>query len=176
MHNTPFLDFFFSKITFLGNGIFVVILCIILLFFRFKHTLLLFSTFIISGIAVQLIKRFVFPGMPRPNIYFKGIFDLHFVKGVEILHSFSFPSGHSATAFALCLSLSLLTKNKIQQVLLFIAACLIAYSRIYLSQHFLIDAVAGSFIGVIVTLVYYYFHLKINAEWTDKSILTFKKN
>ena len=79
MHNTPFLDFFFSKITFLGNGIFVVILCIILLFFRFKHTLLLFSTFIISGIAVQLIKRFVFPGMPRPNIYFKGIFDLHFV-------------------------------------------------------------------------------------------------
>jgi membrane-associated phospholipid phosphatase len=176
IHNTPFLDFFFAKITFFGNGIFVIILCILLSFYRFRYSIFLFSTFAISGIIVQIVKRFILPGMPRPNIYFKGIYDLHFVKGVEILHSFSFPSGHSATAFALCLSLTIITKNKILQVALFFFACLIAYSRIYLSQHFLIDAVAGSLIGVFTTLVYYYFHQRIKREWMDKSLLTIKKS
>jgi membrane-associated phospholipid phosphatase len=113
--------------------------------------------------------------MPRPNIYFKDIYNLHLVKGVEILHSFSFPSGHSATAFALFLCLSLITRKKIMQLLYFILACLIAYSRIYLSQHFLMDAVAGSLIGVFTVLLYYYFHQQIKGEWMDKSLLTLKK-
>ena len=175
IHNTPFLDFFFAKITFFGNGIFVIFICIIYMFYSFRNSILLFATFAISGIFVQLIKRFVLPGMPRPNIYFKGIYDLYLVKGVEILHSFSFPSGHSATAFALCFSLVIITKNKILQVLLFFFACLIAYSRIYLSQHFLIDAVVGSLIGVFTVLLYYYFHQRIKGEWMDKSLLTLKK-
>jgi membrane-associated phospholipid phosphatase len=174
-HNAPFLDFFFSKITFFGNGIFVIGLCVLLMFFRFRHTLLLFSTFIISGMLVQIIKRFVLPGMPRPNIYFKDLYDLHYVKGVEMLHSFSFPSGHTATAFTLCLSLAIITKNNLWRFLLFFTACLIGYSRIYLSQHFLVDTVAGSFIGVLVTLVYYYFHLKMKGEWLEKSVLSLMK-
>jgi membrane-associated phospholipid phosphatase len=175
IHNTPFLDFFFAKITFFGNGIFVIFLCIIYLFYSFRNSILLFATFAISGIFVQIIKRFVLPGMPRPNIYFKDIYNLHLVKGVEILHSFSFPSGHSATAFALFLCLSLITRKKILQLLYFILACLIAYSRIYLSQHFLMDAVAGSLIGVFTVLLYYYFHQRIKGKWMDKSLLTLKK-
>jgi membrane-associated phospholipid phosphatase len=175
IHNTPFLDFFFAKITFFGNGIFVIFLCIIYLFYSFRNSILLFATFAISGIFVQIIKRFVLPGMPRPNIYFKDIYNLHLIKGVEILHSFSFPSGHSATAFALFLCLSLITRKKILQLLYFILACLIAYSRIYLSQHFLMDAVAGSLIGVFTVLLYYYFNQRIKGEWMNKSLLTLKK-
>ncbi len=174
-HNTAFLDFFFAKITFFGNGIFVIALCVLYLFYSFRHSMLLFVTFAISGIFVQVVKRFILPGMPRPNIYFKDIYNLHFVKGVQILHSFSFPSGHSATAFALFLSLTFITKNKILQFLFFIMACLVAYSRIYLSQHFLIDAVAGSLIGVFTVLLYYYFHQRIKGEWMEKSLLNLMK-
>jgi membrane-associated phospholipid phosphatase len=50
-------------------------------------------------------------------------------------------------------------------------ACLVGYSRVYLSQHFLIDAVTGSAIGVIVVLVYYFYHLKLHGNWLDQSIL-----
>jgi len=44
-------------------------------------------------------------------------------------------------------------------------AILVAYSRIYLSQHFLTDVLAGSLIGVsIAMIVYYVFNTKLNGR------------
>ena len=39
-------------------------------------------------------------------------------------------------------------QSKLVSIVFFLGAILVAFSRIYLSQHFLIDVVAGSFIGV----------------------------
>jgi membrane-associated phospholipid phosphatase len=39
-------------------------------------------------------------------------------------------------------------QSKLVSMAFFLCAILVAFSRIYLSQHFLIDVVAGSFIGV----------------------------
>jgi membrane-associated phospholipid phosphatase len=175
-HNNLFFDYFFSLLTNLGDGLFVIAVVIVLLFYRYGHSILVFSTYAISGLLVQFLKLIVFASSPRPKHYFDGLYNLHFVKGVDMLYNYSFPSGHSASAFAMLLCLSFFTKNKILKLLCFVMACLIAYSRVYLSQHFLIDAVAGSAIGIIVVLIYYYFHLRINGKWMNNSLRVYFSN
>lgn len=59
---------------------------------------------------------------------------------------YSFPSGHSITAFAVALSVGMFYPGL--QGPLFAAAFLIAGSRIVLGMHFLSDVLAGSAIGV----------------------------
>jgi len=88
-----------------------------------------------------------------------------------MLTSHSFPSGHSASAFALCLSLAIILKKRVWQLAMFLAAITIAYSRVYLSQHFLVDIWAGSAIGTLVAAVYWQYEQKIQWNWIDKSVL-----
>jgi undecaprenyl-diphosphatase len=61
---------------------------------------------------------------------------------------YSFPSGHSITAFAIAGCLGLFYPD-LQIVLLAVAVC-IASSRIILGMHFLSDVLAGSAIGVLL--------------------------
>lgn len=61
---------------------------------------------------------------------------------------YSFPSGHSITAFAVAVSVGLFYPQLMPWLLT--AAVLIAASRIILGMHFLSDVVAGSAIGVIL--------------------------
>ncbi len=68
---------------------------------------------------------------------------------------YSFPSGHTITAFAVALPVGLFYPEL--QVWLFVAALLIASSRIMLGMHFLSDVIAGSIIGLILGFVS--FHL-----------------
>jgi undecaprenyl-diphosphatase len=58
---------------------------------------------------------------------------------------FSFPSGHTITAFAATISLATFYPHAI--VGLLFAACSIALSRILLGMHFLTDVLAGAAIG-----------------------------
>jgi membrane-associated phospholipid phosphatase len=173
-HHTAFFDIFFKIITNLGDGTFIVILSILLLFWRVNVGMLVFSTYAISGILVQILKRIVHA--PRPKLYFEGIYDLHFVEGVKIYTTNSFPSGHSASAFALFLCFALLTKNRWLQAVLCFAAAMVAYSRIYLSQHFLIDVVVGSAFGVIIAIVCAFLINNNKIEWLQKPIFNFRKN
>jgi undecaprenyl-diphosphatase len=64
---------------------------------------------------------------------------------------YSFPSGHSITAFAVAMSLGLFYPQL--QICLLAAAFLIASSRIILGMHFLSDVLAGSAIGVTLGLL-----------------------
>ena len=59
---------------------------------------------------------------------------------------YSFPSGHSITAFAVAISIGLFYPEL--QVSLLTVAFLIASSRIILGMHFLSDVLAGSALGV----------------------------
>jgi len=58
---------------------------------------------------------------------------------------FSFPSGHTMTAFAVCVSLSL--SFPALSVGLFFCALSVAISRILLGMHFLSDVLVGALIG-----------------------------
>ncbi|MGD0403798.1 MAG: phosphatase PAP2 family protein [Candidatus Acidiferrales bacterium] len=67
---------------------------------------------------------------------------------------YSFPSGHSITAFALALSIGLFYPDL--QGCLLAVAFLIATSRIILGMHFLSDVLAGSAIGAAIGFASYH--------------------
>jgi undecaprenyl-diphosphatase len=64
---------------------------------------------------------------------------------------YSFPSGHSITAFAAALSVGMFYPELLAYLLT--VAFLIASSRIILGMHFLSDVIAGSAIGMILGIV-----------------------
>jgi membrane-associated phospholipid phosphatase len=151
-----YLNVFFINYTFMGDGIFAVCL-IALMFFYFKRKqsgFALLYSFLISGLAAQLIKNLV--NSPRPKLYFEAGTYLNFVDGVTLTGSSSFPSGHTATAFAIATVLVLMMKNKDWQIFILMAALLVGYSRIYLAQHFLLDVIVGALLGTISGIVSFY--------------------
>lgn len=64
----------------------------------------------------------------------------------EVVVTKSFPSGHSATAFFLAVTLSQILPFSF---LLYVLAGIVAFSRIYLNLHYPLDAFAGSSIGLL---------------------------
>ncbi|MCH2230929.1 MAG: phosphatase PAP2 family protein [Crocinitomicaceae bacterium] len=153
--NSSFLDFFFKYWTYLGDGIVAPVIVLILGLISYQKNgwstfIWGFSTLITAGFLAQILKRTVFPDALRPI----GIIDpekLHLVNGVD-LHTFhSFPSGHTAAGFAFMAFIAgfFFAKNKIAQIIIALAAVLIGYSRMYLSQHFLEDVVTGAVLGIL---------------------------
>lgn len=149
-------DSFFSIITNIGDGIFVVIAGVIIAFYKVKYGILIISSFLLTGLIVQILKNYVFPDARRPFLHFENPEILHQVKDVNIHIHNSFPSGHTASAFVLFFSLCLLTDKKISQIAYFVMAALVSYSRVYLSQHFVEDIWAGSAIAIFITTLLYY--------------------
>ena len=127
-----------------------------------------------SGLIVQLIKHIGFYDSLRPSKYLGNIHSLHLVNGIHQFNYHSFPSGHSATAFCIFLCFALISGKNWVKIAMLVFASIIAYSRVYLSQHFLIDILAGSLIGVIVTLIIYLWINTLTYSWLNKKIRIFK--
>ena len=106
---------------------------------------------------------------------FKELPDFHIVSGVHMHSSYSFPSGHAATIFAMCLILAGFTRNKTLKILFLFIAFLVAFSRVYLSQHFLTDMYAGSFIGILSSVLIFVIFDGFKAKWLDSSLLQVTK-
>ncbi|MCX7737647.1 MAG: phosphatase PAP2 family protein [Candidatus Kapabacteria bacterium] len=158
--------------TFLGDGLFILIVILPIAFIRIRYAVLTVITYVVSGIIAQIIKHIV--QSPRPLKYLVNFENLHIVQGIDIYYHNSFPSGHSATAFALFLTLSLVTKNNLMSLFFFLIAFFVCISRIYLLQHFLIDVWAGSIIGVVTAIVFFVIFEKNkkinNSHWLNFSI------
>ena len=112
--------------------------------------LFLFSTTAVSGLAADLLK-FLF-GRARPNLLLEhGVFGF---SGLQTAHDWtSFPSGHSATALGVAVTLSLLLPRF--RVIFITAGVFIALSRMVLDQHYLSDVVAGSTLGAATVFLLY---------------------
>lgn len=168
--HTPTLDLFFKYYTEVGGSIPYIALAGIL-FYRYRMALFVLATQLISGLFSTIIKHTVTES--RPLKYFADNYpsiELHRVEGVHMNVLHSFPSGHTITAFAFFLSLAFFTKRPILQVVYFILAALVGYSRIYLSQHFAMDVLAGSIIGVMVTILLKPHLDKLTESWGEKSL------
>jgi len=169
-------DFVFPWITHLGDGVTAGILTILFLaLFSLRSGFFLGCAVLISGMFTQLLKRGVFGDYYRPAKYLEMQNQalIHEVPGVDLHSWFSFPSGHATAAFALCFSLALLFQRKTTDLLFLVLAILIAFSRVYLSQHFLMDVYVGSIIGVSFTLFFYHvFFLSSwkRFSWMDRSL------
>jgi membrane-associated phospholipid phosphatase len=109
--------------------------------------ILIVTTYLLSGILAQLSKRLIVA--PRPKAFFEALGQqIHEVDGVNIHLHQSFPSGHTTSAFALMVTLWLLVSKGWLRCLFFLLACMVGYSRVYLSQHFPVDVWAGAVYGV----------------------------
>jgi membrane-associated phospholipid phosphatase len=151
-HN-DFLDTIEPYITDMGNGWTIVIAAAVVTLYNYRIAFLLLTTFLITSLAVQIAK-FCFDA-PRPKLYFaKELSKLHFVKGVEMLSHNSFPSGHTLTAFATGVLLTYLAKNKNWAYLLIFYGIMVGFSRMYLSEHFFEDVMAGSAMGVFIAVLW----------------------
>jgi membrane-associated phospholipid phosphatase len=149
--HTPALDFFFKYYTEVGGSV-PYIVAAGLLFYRYRMTLFILSTQLVTSVLSYLTKTYWH--RPRPMLYFKEHFpqfQLHQVDGVEMFMHNSLPSGHTITAFAFFLALTYFTKKKYLHFLYFLLAVLVGYSRVYLSQHFTLDVLIGSLMGFFVT-------------------------
>jgi membrane-associated phospholipid phosphatase len=146
-------DFVFPYVTDLGEGYMVIAVTLIMLCFNYRKTLLMITSFAVSGILVQIVKH-IFKA-PRPVVYFeKHLNGIHFVKGISLLHSNSFPSGHTVAAFSAAVVLSYVAVNKRYGFIYLLLAIAVAFSRMYLSQHFFEDVTAGSILGTFSTVMW----------------------
>lgn len=173
--HTPLLNEIFKRITQLAEFPVMILILLIAVFSSYGKGLLLWvnSLFVFAG--VQLFKKVVFAAEVRPSIFFEGKASLDFVQGLEIARYHSFPSGHTATAFALFFMLSILSKDKRWSFLFFTLALMVGVSRVYLLQHFFRDVYFGSLLAVTITAVFYltFAQTKLynNLSWKDKALL-----
>ncbi|REG90414.1 phosphatase PAP2 family protein [Algoriphagus antarcticus] len=145
----PIFDSVFAGITHLGDGAILILPIIFLLFVKYSYAILLAWSTLFHMIFVSLGKRVLFRGAPRPLEFLSGL-DIYTVPGVHISHWNTFPSGHTTTIFMLTCALAMLSPKKIWlQLALLGIAILTGFSRIYLMQHFVLDVLAGSVLGVI---------------------------
>lgn len=148
----PIGDVFFKYFTNLGDGIMWLFLFIATYFIAKNKIWIVLTNFIISTLFAQGLKRLFFYNELRPSALVYSGFDLHFTEGVKMYMKHSFPSGHTTTAFAIAFTIILILKKKNKLKYLVIAtAFLVGYSRIYLAQHYVIDAIAGAFLGICST-------------------------
>ncbi len=176
---TVFGDLFFRYGTRLGEGAGFVIVALVFLFVRFRTAMYVPLLGMIVMITSNVTKKLF--AHPRPWLYFQQLNmtdQLHLVEGVHINGGTNaFPSGHTMAAFALYAFLAfILPKKQGWAVVLFLVALLVGISRIYLVQHFLKDVYLGAIIGVIIAIIFYYFHERFpNRAWADRSLLKRRK-
>ncbi len=151
--NSLVSDIFFKYFTHLGDGITAAIIALLLILLNVRKGVILLLAFLISGLIIQMLKIHVFPDILRPAAVIELTPAIHLVQGVKLWGIQSFPSGHSGTAFAVFYCLAAFSVNRKIQVLSFTAAVLLAFSRLYLFQHFLTDVIAGAVLGFFTSLV-----------------------
>jgi membrane-associated phospholipid phosphatase len=168
--NSPVTDFFFEYYTYVGD--FIPYLVIVgLLFYRYREAIFVLVSQLATGLISTIIKHSW--NEPRPITYFRENYPnlhLHQIAGVHLYTFHSFPSGHTITAFAFFLALSFFTKRPSLHFLYFVLALLVGYSRIYLSQHFALDVLVGSLIGVSITILCKFYFDKYPLKWADGSL------
>lgn len=154
--HSVFFDYFFSIITHFGDGLFSVFCFLFFFIVNKRIALIILITFILSSLITQGLKNFVFDDCMRPYYYIEnGKLNVPLVEGVKMHSRHSFPSGHTTSVFALFTLFSLFLEKRRYAVVLFLSCFLISFSRIYLSQHFLGDILAGSLVGIFSALFIY---------------------
>jgi membrane-associated phospholipid phosphatase len=160
-HHNRQLDTFFNQMTLLGDWVIYLLAVAVGWSISHRRALATIAALALSGLLVSLLKFQVFDDRKRPaGIYENGT--LRQVECEDLHRAHSFPSGHTTTAFAGFCCLAFFTRSRILQFTFGLTAIAVAYSRLYLGQHFLADTLAGAVIGTLCALTaeYIFFHWK----------------
>jgi membrane-associated phospholipid phosphatase len=165
-------DQFFFYLTYLGDGLLAFPFLVFWFIFKSKREALL-STFslLLASIFVQLSKRLLLASSPRPAAFLEHVPDLHFVEGLDIHRMNSFPSGHSMQIFVMVFIMAFAYPRIHIQVSMLLLAILVAFSRVYLMQHFLLDTLGGAALGIVCSIAVLWFlrqtSFMLSPKWQD---------
>jgi membrane-associated phospholipid phosphatase len=158
-----------------------------LLWKKTKFTIFFAMCEVTGGAILQILKHIISTDRPVSVFEHYNNLALPLVQGVDMHCSNSFPSGHASTFFMFCTCCTIILayhhcrKSKshslrvhmlfnIALLLLLVLAAMGAYSRVYLSQHFLSDVCVGSIIGFTTPFLMFYLCrdkiLKLKSEET----------
>ena len=153
--NDPFLNFLMPAITNFGSFIAMGIICVLLYIFGGENTrkvaLMGLAALLLANVAVYLLKIIV--AEPRPFAVLPNVIQL-----VSESEAYGFPSGHSASSFAVMMVIGLKyrlhIKGKSYRLLypLLAFASLIAFSRVYIGVHYPLDVIFGAYCGNIICI------------------------
>ena len=171
-HNSV-LDTFFKYFSVLAEWPLYILALLPLFWKKWKITAFFAMSEITGGALLQVLKHLI--SMERPMSAFEHYAEgtLPLVADVDMHYGNSFPSGHASTFFMFCTCLAIgrayfylregnhhkalrAVVFNVTMVLLVIFAALGAYSRVYLSQHFMADICVGSVIGSVTPWIIFY--------------------
>lgn len=172
--HTPFFNQLFSWVTRLAELPMLVFILLFALRVGYgKGIVLAMNSMVVFGVTA-ILKHLIFSDRIRPAIFFEGRAELQFIENMEINRYHSFPSGHTASAFALFFMLSLLVDDRRWQLFFFLLALLVGVSRVYLFQHFFEDVYVGSIVGVSITAIFYLSFVRSSIyeriSWRDRKL------
>jgi len=173
-YHTSIEDTFFKYYSMLAEGPLYALALLPIFWKKIKITFFFALSELLGGGILQILKHTFSFDRPISAFEHYGQAMLPLVQGVDMHHSNSFPSGHASTFFVFftccALVLAYYYKQRDKQnsrmrwfiitasmLMLVVLAALGAYSRIYLSQHFLSDVCMGSIIGFVTPCLIFYF-------------------
>lgn len=161
---TRFLDTFMNIITTLGDeGILFIAIALVLLVTK-KYRKIGFA--MLASLAIMLVcNNFVLKEIfarERPFNLFDTFPDKYsewnealgkyvYPDITKMPHSYSFPSGHTSSAFAA--GVAILCYNRKMGIPATLFAFLMGFTRIYVGVHYTTDVIAGAVVGVIYALM-----------------------
>jgi membrane-associated phospholipid phosphatase len=141
------LNVFCINYTFMGDGFFAFALALFVWGYLKKRDLAirLLSGFLLTEGIIQILKNILAESMPQ--LFFEQGQYLFFNDESILANTHGMPSGHTAIAFALATVLVVHRKNSKWAVPLLIAGIIMAFTRMYLAQDYLVEVVSGMLIG-----------------------------
>ena len=172
-HHSSLQDSFFKYYSVFAEWPLYVLALLPLLWKKIKITVFFAMCELTGGAILQLLKHTFC--MDRPVSVFEHYHNLvlPLVQGVNMYHGNSFPSGHASTFFMFYTCCMIILANhycrkdkphdlrtqillNTSLFLLLVFAVMGAYSRVYLSQHFVSDVCVGSIIGFTIPFLMFY--------------------
>lgn len=109
----------------------------------------LFTSVVLADLTANVVKYIV--QRERPFLTYTDI--MKYGEG----GGYSFPSGHTAEAFAMATAIALTYRKWYIVIPVYLWACAIGYSRMQLGAHYPSDVLMGILLGSIISLVCYKF-------------------
>lgn len=171
-YHSSLQDTFFKYYSMLAEWPLYAIALLPLLWKKVKMTIFFAMCELTGGSILQILKHIISTDRPVSVFEHYAYMNLPLVQGVTMHHGNSFPSGHASTFFMFCTCCVIIQAYSYIQrdrpyslgkkilfntmlIALLVVAAVGAYSRVYLSQHFLADVCVGSVIGFITPFMMY---------------------
>lgn len=162
---TDLMTTIMKAITRLGDGgsLWIVLAIVLLALNKTRKVgatsaLALIITFLTVNVGIKNVVA-----RTRPYEVIEGLTNL-----VGKQSDFSFPSGHSAHAFAVGVVILIMMPKKIG-VPVFVISILMAFSRLYVGVHYPTDVIAGVVLGTIIAFISVFVVNKICEAWKKRN-------